>query len=93
MEYQKIINLLDNTPNQLAKFRTENWIEINNQSKGVYETNSDFRFKTTKVKSSLCDYIDAYILVKERIKITGAGDDVAVRQADERNSNVLFERL
>ena len=59
MEYQKIINLLDNTPNQLAKFRTENWIEINNQLKGVYETNSDFRFKTTKVKSSLCDYIDA----------------------------------
>ena len=55
MEYQKIINLLDNTPNHLSKFRTENWIEINNQSRGVYSTNSDIGFKTTMLKSSLCD--------------------------------------
>ena len=36
MEYQKIINLLDNTSNKLSKFRTKNWIEINYQSRGVY---------------------------------------------------------
>ena len=59
MEYQKIINLLDNTPNQLSKFRTKNWIEINDQSRGVYNTNSDIRFKTKVLKSSLCDYGDA----------------------------------
>ena len=47
MEHQKIINLLDNTPNQLSKFRTKNWIEINDQSRGVYNVNSDIRFKTT----------------------------------------------
>ena len=35
MEYQKIINLLDNTLNQLSKFKTKNWIEINDQSRGV----------------------------------------------------------
>ena len=57
MEYQKIINLLDNTPNQLSKFRTKNWIEINDQSKGTYNTNSDIRFKTTMLKSSLCDIV------------------------------------
>ena len=59
MEYQNIINLLDNTPNQLSKFKTKNWIEINDQSRGVYNTNSDIRFKTTMLKSSLCDYGDA----------------------------------
>ena len=59
MEYQKIINLLDNTPNQLSKFRTKNWIEINDQSRGVYNVNSDIRFKTTMLRSSLCDYSGA----------------------------------
>ena len=61
---------------------------MNDQSKGVYDTNSDFRFKTTMLESSLCDYINAYILFTGRIRITGAGDDVAARQADEKNSNV-----
>ena len=66
MEYKKIINLLDNTPNQLFKFRKNNWIEINDQSRGVYNANSDIRFKTAMSKSSLCDYNDAYILAKGR---------------------------
>ena len=39
MEYQKIINLLDNTPNQPFKFRTKNWVEINNDAQGTYNTN------------------------------------------------------
>ena len=72
MKYQKIISLLDNTPNQLSKFRTKNWIEINYKSRGAYNTNSDIRFKTTMLKSSLCDYSDACILVKGRITITEA---------------------
>ena len=91
MEYQKIINLLDNTPNQLSRFGTKNWIEINDQSRGVYNTNSDIRFKTTMRKSSLCDYSDAYILVKGRITISGAGDDAAARQADGKNKGVIFK--
>ena len=47
MEYQKTITLLDNTPNQLSRFRTKIWIEINDQSRGVYDANSDIRFKST----------------------------------------------
>ena len=43
------------------------------------------------LRSNLCDYTDAYILVKEAIKITGAGDNPAARQADERNKGVIFE--
>ena len=47
--------------------------------------NSDIRFKTTMLKSSLCEYSDAYILVKEKITVTAAGVDAAARQADERD--------
>ena len=43
------------------------------------------------LKSSLCDYSDAYILVKGRITITRTGDDAAARQADERNKGVIFK--
>ena len=91
MEHQKIINLLDHTSNQFFKFRTKNWIEINDQSRGVSNTNSDIRFKTIMLKSSLCDYSDAHILIKGTITITGAGDAAAVRQADERNKDVIFK--
>ena len=83
--------MLDNAPNQLSKFRTKNWLKINDQSKGVYNVNSDIRFKTTMLKSSLCNYNDAYILVKERITITGVGAGDAVRQADERDKGVMFK--
>ena len=46
LEYQKIRNLLENTPNKLSKFRAKNCIEMNNQSRLVYNTNSDIKFKT-----------------------------------------------
>ena len=88
MEYQKTINLRDNTSNQLSKL-----IEINDQSRGVYNTNSGIRFKTTMLKSRLCDYSDAYMFVKGTITITGAGDDAAAKQADERNKGVIFKKL
>ena len=86
-----MINLLDSTLDQLSKFRTKNWMEINDRSQGVYNTNSNIRFKTAMLKSSFCDYTDAYILVKGKITITGEGDDAAARQADERNKGVIFK--
>ena len=88
MQYQKLINLLDNTSNQLSMFRTKNRIKINDQSRGVYNTNRDIRFKTTN--SSLYDYYsDVYILVKGTKTIVEAGDDAAKRQADERKLKYL----
>ena len=45
MEYQKIVNLLDNTPNQSTKLRTKNWVEINDDSRGTYNTNSQIKLK------------------------------------------------
>ena len=72
MEYQKIAPLLESKSDNLSKFRTRNWVEINDESRENY-ANSDIRFKTTMVKSNLCDYADLYILVKGTITITGAG--------------------
>ena len=40
MKYQKIINLLDNAPNETNKYRTKNWVELNDESRGTYSTNS-----------------------------------------------------
>ena len=59
MEYQKIANLLDNASNQPSKFRTRNWVEINDESTGTYAVNKQITFKTSKLRSSLCDYSNA----------------------------------
>ena len=64
MEYQKIVNLIDDAPNQPSKFKTRNWVEINGESRGTCSVNSQIKFKTTMLKSSFFDYSDAYILVK-----------------------------
>ena len=91
MEYQKIANLIDGASNQPSKFRTKNWVEINDESRGKYNVNSQIKFKTTMLKSSLCVYSDAYILVKGKIAIIGAGDSAAARQANERDKGVAFK--
>ena len=70
MEYHKIINLLDNTPNQTNKFRTEYWIDINGDARGKHDKDSQIRFQTSSLKLSLIEYSDAYILVKGTISIT-----------------------
>ena len=91
MEYQKIANLSDSASNQPSKFITKKWVEINDESRGGYTTGSDIKFKTTMLRSSICDYADAYILVKGIITITGAGIDIAARREDERNKGVMFK--
>ena len=83
MEQEKIINLLEYTPNQSNKFRTKNWVEINGDSRGMYNMSIQIKFKTLMLRTSLCDYSDTYILVSGIITITGLGDDDdAVRQLD-----------
>ena len=53
MEYKKITHCLDNTPNQPSKFRTKNWVEVNDDSSGTYNTYSQMKFKNSMLKSSL----------------------------------------
>ena len=57
MEHQKIANLLDSASNPLSKFRTGNWVQINDESRRIY-TSNDIKFKTTILRSNLCDYAD-----------------------------------
>ena len=76
MEYQKIANLLDDaSSNQPSKVITKNWVEVSDESRGTYNVNSQIKFKITMLKSSFCDYSDAYILAKGKITITGEGAD------------------
>ena len=91
LRYQKISNLIEDTSNQPSKFRTKNWVEINDESRGKYYVNSQIKFKITMLRCKLSDYSDAYILVKQKITITGTGDDAAARQADERDKGVAFK--
>ena len=89
MEYQKIANLIDDTSNQPSKFRTRNWVEINDESRRAYNVNSQIKFKTTMLKSSLCDYSDVYILVKGTINLTSTA--AAGATANNINKKVIFK--
>ena len=90
MEYQKIANLIDDdASNQPSKFRTRNWVEINDESRGAYNVNSQIKFKTTMLKSSLCDYSDAYILVKGTISVNNTAGAGAA--ANNTNKKVIFK--
>ena len=90
MEYQKIANLIDDdTLDQPSKFRTRNWVEINDESRGAYNVNSQIKFKTTMLKSSLCDYSDAYILVKGTISVNNTAAQGAA--ANNTNKKVIFK--
>ena len=89
MEYPKIANLIDEASNQPSKFRTRNWVEINDESRGAYNVNSQIKFKTTMLKSSLCDYSDAYILIKGTISANNTA--AAGATANNINRKVIFK--
>ena len=89
MEYQKTSNLIDDASNQPSKFRTNNWVEINDESRGTHNVNSQIKFKTTMLKSSLCDYSDAYILVKGTIAVNNT--PAADVDANNSNKKVIFK--
>ena len=60
--------MLENTTNQPSKFRTKKWVEVNDESRRKYNVNSQIKFKTSMLRSRLCDYSDAYILVSATIR-------------------------
>ena len=66
--YQKIVNSLDNTPNQSCKFRLKNCFEINGELHGMYNHNNQTKLKTLMIRSRSCDYGEAYVLVKKLYK-------------------------
>ena len=82
--------MLASASNQTSRCRTRNWVEINDESRGTH-TSDDIKFKTTMLRSNLCDYADAYILVKGRITVTGVGNDDGAKRLDKRNKGVIFK--
>ena len=72
MEFQKIVNLFDTTSDDkdLPRFFTKKWIEIYDQSGENYNVNEEIRTKTLMVRLDLCDFNDAYIVVKGTITVT-----------------------
>ena len=94
MEHDKINNLLvyeDNESEQLSKFVTRQYVEVKSLS-NTYNENKSIRFKTPMLRSNLCDYSDAYILVKGTIMVTapGANND-AHNIRDKRNRPVILK--
>ena len=72
MEYDKINNLLDSQSeeNKLSKFLARQYVKVNSLS-NTYDENKSIRFKTHMLRSDLCDYADAYVLVNGTITVTG----------------------
>ena len=75
MEYQKIINLVGTTPNDVPRFITSKWIEVYN-AKDRYKPSQQIRFKTSMLRSDLSDFSDAYTVVKGTITVTGTNNKI-----------------
>ena len=86
MEFQKITNFLDITSDNkdLPKFVTKNWIEVYGQSQGNYDVNKEIRIKTSMFRSDLCDFSDAYSVVKGTITVVRPNNA-------KRNKTVTFK--
>ena len=89
MEYQKISNMLNDASNQPSKFRTRNWVEINDEARCIYSPNKQINFKTSMLRSILCDYGDVYILIKGNLIVNNTAEAGAA--ADNTNKKVKFK--
>ena len=94
MEYDKINNLLlseDNESEKLSKFVTREYVRVNSLS-NTYNENKSIRFKTSMLRSNLCDYSDVYILIKGTITVTAPGvNNGANNIRDKRNRPVILK--
>ena len=94
MEYDKINNLLlfeDNESEKLSKFVTREYVRVNSLS-NTYNENKSIRFKAPMLRSNLCDYSDAFILVKGTITVTASGaNNNANNIRDKRNRPVILK--
>ena len=78
MEYEKIRNLLRTKPDEVPRFITKKWIEVHDQLASVedrYKPSKQIRFKTSMLRSQLCNFSDAYIVVKGTITVTNPNND------------------
>ena len=92
MEYDKINNLLlSEESEKLSRFVTREYVRVNSLS-NTYNENKSIRFRTLMLRSNLCDYSDAYILVKGTITVTAPGvNNNANNIRDKRNRPVILK--
>ena len=93
MEYQKTTNLLGSTPNEMPRFITKKWVEVHDQSGGAndrYKPNKLVRFKTSMLRSDLCDFSDAYIVDKGEVTVTGTNNNSRKNRLLVFKNNVPF---
>ena len=79
MEYQKITNLLGRTPDEVPRFITKNWVEVHDQpgsAEDRYKPSKQIRYKTPMLRSNLCNFSDAYIVVKGTILLQKQMEEV-----------------
>ena len=95
MKYQKIVNFLDTTSDNkdLPKFVTEKWIEVYDQSQRNYDVNKEIRIKTSMLRSDLCDFSDAYIVVKGTITVTNPNNARRNKAVTFNIFNILMHNL
>ena len=77
MDYQKIADLFDTTSDNVPKFITKKWVEVHDQSgsaEGRYKLSKQIKFKISMLRSDLCDFSDAYIVVKGTFTVTDPND-------------------
>ena len=84
MEYQNITNLSGNIPDKVPRFITKKWVKFHDQSGNAenrYKPGKQIRFKTSMLRSDLCEYSHAYIVVE---------GDIAVEVANNRGKKQVF---
>ena len=82
----KITNLLGNTIDKVSKLSTKKWVENYDQFDMKYNTSKEIRFETSMLRSYLCDYYDAYIIVKGKVTVAGPNDNAYDKKLNFRNN-------
>ena len=95
MEFQKIVNFLDTTSDDkdLPRFVTKKWIKVYDQSEGNYNVNKEIRIKISMRRSDLCDYSDAYIVVKGTITVVRPDNAKRNKAAALKNNAPFINRI
>ena len=93
MEYQKITNLLGTTLDEVPRFITNKWVEVHDHSGSIedrYKPIKEMRFKTSMLRSYLCDFSDGYIIVKGEVTVTGGSNNSRKNRSLAFKNNVPF---
>ena len=80
--------MLDNKTNQPCKFRTRNWVEINDESQETYDVNNQIKSKTSMIRSNLCNYSDAYVHVKGTVAVPNTSAQGAAQIIEKKKYNL-----